>query len=261
MRVKQLQDRLKEQLHLQQRINQLQEEMLDEQWDKTFGQLAVSLAHELNNPLAAALGNVQLLGLDDKLQPTVRQRLEVTEKSLQRASNKLKSLLLIAQPNRINQLIDMKQMIDDLVALINYQAVVNKVAIVTQTEQKGEWFGSPTELARAVLYILNKSMEAVAGKVDGRVVIRTEKRDGIVCLCVSNNGLPIPLETQKSIFEPSFSTKGSAPKDASLYLALKIIEGAGGRLTLTSPTADGANEFVIQINSGPPASDSQSERR
>jgi hypothetical protein len=40
--------------------------------------------------------------------------------------------------------------------------VVNKVAIVANTSEKGEWFGSPTELARAVLYILNKSVESVS---------------------------------------------------------------------------------------------------
>jgi DNA-binding response OmpR family regulator len=260
MRVKDLQDRLKEQLHLQQRINQLQEEMLDEQWDKTFGQLAASLAHEINNPLAAALGSVELLGLDEMLSPEVRQRLEVIKKSLDRAGKKLKSLLLIAQTNRQTQMIDMGQMVEDLVALINHQAMVSKVAIVSKIDQKGEWYGSPTELARAVLYILNKAIESVARKPAARVLIRTEKRDGVTCLCVSDNGPLISLEVQKNIFEPVFSAKGAAPKDVGLYLASKIIEEAGGSLTLSSPSSDGTNEFTIRISPKLYGSTSQTER-
>src|SRR6187455_1226883 len=69
LRIKQLQDQLKEQLQLQKTINNLHQEMLGEHWQKTLGQLAASLAHEINNPLAAALGSVQLLCMDENLDP------------------------------------------------------------------------------------------------------------------------------------------------------------------------------------------------
>ena len=64
LRVKQLQDELKKKLELQQQINRLHQGMLSEHWQKTLGQLAASLAHEINNPLAVALGTVQLLGFE-----------------------------------------------------------------------------------------------------------------------------------------------------------------------------------------------------
>src|SRR5205809_963194 len=48
LRVKQLQDQLKERIQVQQTSNQLQQGMLSEYWQKTLGQLAASLAHEIN---------------------------------------------------------------------------------------------------------------------------------------------------------------------------------------------------------------------
>jgi sensor histidine kinase regulating citrate/malate metabolism len=59
----------------------------------------------------------------------------------------------------------------------------------------------------------------------------------------------VPLDVQKNIFDPVLSSKGAASRDAGLYLASKIIEDAGGRLTLSSPSADGLNEFTIRIKS------------
>ena len=50
IRVKHLQDQLKLQIYLQQRVNQLHQEKISDHWEKTFGQLAASLAHEINNP-------------------------------------------------------------------------------------------------------------------------------------------------------------------------------------------------------------------
>src|SRR6185369_1127533 len=79
LRVKQLQDRLKEQLQLQDQVNRLHQGMLSEHWQKTLGQLAASLAHEINNPLAAALGSVQLICMDESLGENTQNRLQIID--------------------------------------------------------------------------------------------------------------------------------------------------------------------------------------
>src|SRR6185295_16863039 len=100
LRVKHLQDELKKKLELQQEINRLHQGMLSEHWQKTLGELAASLAHEINNPLAVALGVTQLLCLELDLKVDVRERLDVIDESLQRAARKLHSLLFIGQSQR-----------------------------------------------------------------------------------------------------------------------------------------------------------------
>jgi two-component system, NtrC family, sensor kinase len=247
IRVKRLQDQLKEQLLLQQRLNQLQEDMLGDHWDKTFGQLAASLAHEINNPLAAAMGSVQLLGLDTELREDVRKRLTAIEQSLQRVGKKLRSLLLIAHTHRQPQLISLTQLVEDLAALANYHAVAQKISIVTDIRDQAEWQGCQTELARAVLYVLNNAIEAVAGQKGGQVTIRVETTGDRPTLRIRDNGPGIPATVQARIFDPFFTTKAPPHNGAGLYLANRIIKAAGGALEFCSPATDAATEFSISL--------------
>ena len=247
IRVKRLQDQLKQQLLLQQRLSQLQQDMLGDHWDKTFGQLAASLAHEINNPLAAALGSVQLLSLDTELREDVHKRLSAIEQSLHRVGKKLRSLLLIAHTHRQPQAISLTQLVEDLVALANYQAVAHKISITTEIRSQAEWQGSQTELARAVLYVLNNAIEAVAGQKGGRVTICVETCGAQPTLRISDNGPGIPPAAQAQILEPFFTTKTPPHNGAGLYLANRIIKASGGTLEFRSPGTEAATEFSISL--------------
>src|SRR2546423_4897972 len=136
--------------------------MLTEHWQKTLGQLAASLAHEINNPLAAALGSAQLLAMDETLDKNVLDRLMIIDRSLQRAGQKLRSLLLIAQNTRHAQTISVGQMVEDLATIVNFQVVVTKVTLHTELDGGCKWQGVASELARAILYVINNAIEAVA---------------------------------------------------------------------------------------------------
>ncbi len=246
LRVKRLQDQLKQQIELQQRLNRLQEEMLGDHWDKTFGQLAASLAHEINNPLAAALGGVQLVALDTGLRDEAQQRLHAVEQSLCRVGQKLRSLLLIAQTHRQPQTIPLNRLVEDLTTLANYQAVAHKVNLVVQPGGGAEWHGSMTEVARAVLYVLNNAIEAVANQKGAQVTLAVES-NAPASLRISDNGPGIPAEIRDHIFEPFFTTKAPPHNGAGLYLARRIIQAAGGTVEFESPGASASTEFVIRL--------------
>jgi DNA-binding response OmpR family regulator len=250
IRVKRLQDQLKEQIQLQQRINRLQQEKLSEHWIKTFGQLSSSLAHEINNPLAAALGNVQLLALEPELSQDARQRLDVVNTSLQRVARKFQSLLMIAQATPKDQTVLLSQLVEDLITLTSFAAVTRKVTVVSQVDVEGSWHGAPTELARAALYVLNNAIEAVADQEDGMVILQTDQLDGRSCLRIKDNGLGIPGEIQARIFEPFFTTKLPPHNGAGLFLAAEIVRTAGGEIRFQSPGPETATEFQISFPYG-----------
>ncbi len=247
VRVKQLQDQLKQQIHLQQRVNRIQKERLSEHWEKTLGQLAASLAHEINNPLAAALGNLQLLELENGLGTETRQRLGVIENSLRRASDKFRSLLLIAQISTQRQNLLLTKLVEDLVTLTNFAAVVNKVSIVTQVSDRGEWYGSPAELARAALYVLNNAIEAATGKKDATVMINVERKGSDLCLQIADNGPGIPAANHPRMFESFFTTKGPPHTGVGLFLAAEIVKSAGGRIHFQSPAPTASTQFTISL--------------
>ena len=190
VRVKQLQDQLKEKLALQDELHTLHGGMLSEHWLKTLGQLAASLAHEINNPLAAALGNVQLLRMRPNLDEDMKHPLEVVDQSLQRAGQKLRSLLLIAQAGQHPQEVELHCLIQDLATVVNFNAVMSKVSITTNLDSNCLWAGIPGELARAVLYVLNNAIEAVKGIREPRMTISLTRLEKGSCICVCGSMPP-----------------------------------------------------------------------
>jgi DNA-binding response OmpR family regulator/anti-sigma regulatory factor (Ser/Thr protein kinase) len=246
LRVKQLQDQLKERISLQQTISQLQQGMLSEHWQKTLGQLAASLAHEINNPLAAALGSAQLLAMDESLDKNVLDRLMIIDRSLQRAGQKLRSLLLIAQNTRHAQTISVGQMVDDLATIVNFQVVVNKVAMHTDLDDSCMWQGIASELARAVLYVINNAIEAVgAGVQSPTITLKVAPGATYNEVRIIDNGPGIPVDLRNRVFEPFFTTKAQPHVGVGLFLANKMIQNAGGRIELHTPASGQGAEVVI----------------
>lgn len=248
LRVKHLQDELRERLHLQEQVGKMQHEMLGEHWQKSFGQLAASLAHEINNPLAAAIGSIQLLGIEGGMPPEALARLDVVDRSLQRASQKLRSLLLIAQTSRTAAPIKLGQLVDDILTIINYQIVMAKVSLTTKLDDNARLAKAPSELARALLYILNNSIEAVAGRPDAELEITLETGRGWHTIRVRDNGPGIPTEKIGRVQEAFFTTKPTPHHGVGLYLATEIVSSNGGAIQIKSPVADDqGTEVAIKI--------------
>jgi signal transduction histidine kinase len=247
LRVKYLQDQLKEQIKLQHTINELHQEMLGEHWQKTLGQLAASLAHEINNPLAAALGSVQLLTMDETLPLPVLNRLEIVDSSLQRAGQKLRSLLLIAQNSRHSTTVSLVQLIEDLVTVVNFQLVMSKISLVCDLPEICHWFGRPSELARALLYLLNNAVEAVAGKSDARIDVQLQPGAEMHRISIIDNGAGIPEELRERAFKPFFTTKPAPHNGIGLYLSREIIKSIGGTVHLAQPSSKKGLEVIVTL--------------
>lgn len=247
VRVKRLQDQLKRQIQLQEQIHCLHRGMLSEHWQKTFGQLAASLAHEINNPLAAALGTTQLLRLHKGLNQEVLESLQVIDQSLQRAAQKLRSLLLIAQAGQPSQKLSVARLIDDVLALVNYQLVMNRVTVKSELDPTCQWEGVSSALARALLFILNNALEAVASVPDPTIRLRLDRGDPGLRIRVADNGPGVPEAIRHQIFEPFFSTKGDTHHGIGLYLAAEIVRPFGGHIELLSPAEPPGAEFSIGL--------------
>ncbi|MBI3417649.1 MAG: hybrid sensor histidine kinase/response regulator [Verrucomicrobia bacterium] len=251
LRVKQLQDQLKQKIELQTQIHQLHQKMLSEHWQKTLGQLSVSLAHEMNNPLAAALGTVQLLKLHEDMAPGLKQGLETIDTSLQRAGQKLRSLLLVAYGGRQIQRVQLDQLVRDLVTLVNFQAVMSKVNVVTELVEDCAWEGVASDLGRALLYILNNAIEAAAGSQPSRVSVALRVDESNYSISVTDSGPGIAAAVREQIFDPFFTTKGPPHNGIGLYLAAEAVKNLGGRLAVLSVPEERRTEFCIQLPRNP----------
>jgi C4-dicarboxylate-specific signal transduction histidine kinase len=247
LRVKQLQDELKKKIELQQEVNRLHQGMLSEHWQKTLGELAASLAHEINNPLAVALGSAQLLCLEPGLNPEVRARLEIIDQSLQRTARKLRSLLFIAQSRRDPQCVQVNELIEDLLALVNYRLVMQKVAVKAIVPPGTKCHGIASELGRALLFILDNALEAMAGVASPALTIVADTSETGCCIRVADNGAGVRPDLISRVFEPFFTTKGAPHNGIGLYLADEIVRNVGGKIECLSPSALGNTEFIVWL--------------
>lgn len=251
LRVKMLQDQLKGELRLQQRINQLHQGMLSSHWLNTFGQLASSLAHEINNPLAAALGGIQLLALKDNLPESALNRIQLIDHSLQRAGQKLRSLLLIAHSQQTPQETELSSLMTDLTTVVNFQLVMNKITLKLDIQEGCVWTGLLSELARAILYLLNNAIEAVEEEPEPTIWLTLKRLPDSYLISVADNGPGIPKENVSRIFEPFFTTKSQPHSGLGLHLAERIVGLARGTIHVAEQPRHGSTEVIITLPSAP----------
>jgi len=247
LRVKRLQDQLKGELQLQEQIHQLHQGLITSHWLNTFGQLAASLAHEINNPLAAALGGIQLLELEEGLPQTAQHRIQLIDQSLQRAGQKLRSLLLIAHSPQTPQDVLLDSLISDLITVVNFRLVISKVAVNANLDTGCRWNGLHSELARAILYVINNAIEAVMNTPSPTIWVSLRKLPDSYKISIADSGPGVDESIRGFIFDGFFTTKGSSHSGVGLHLAKRILNAASGSIELVTTPDRGNTEIVILL--------------
>jgi signal transduction histidine kinase len=138
-------------------------------------------------------------------------------------------------------------MVDDLATIVNFQVVVNKVAIHTELDDSCTWQGVASELARAILYVINNAIEAVAGVQNPAITLKVTPGGAYSEIHVIDNGPGIPTELRNRVFEAFFTTKAPPHVGVGLFLANKMIQNAGGRIELHTPPSGQGAEVVIYL--------------
>ncbi len=234
----------------------------------SVGMLAAGVAHEINNPLAYVLANLESLAAD---LPAVEARLppgEVPAELLLRAREALDGARRIREIVRDLKVFSRSG--DDRLGLVSINKVIEGVLRMTQNEVKYRAalvtdFGrlppvraNEGRLAQVFLnLVLNAAQALREGDVERNSIrVRTWAEPGFVFVEISDTGPGIPEAVKGRIFEPFFTTK-PAGVGAGLGLAISrgIVEEAGGRISVESRPGEGAR-FVVRL---PAAEDEPAE--
>ena len=230
---------------------------------KTAGQLATSLAHELNQPLAAVSLQseiaTQLLQQDsalprDALLSALR---EITEQSL-RAGAIVRSLReQVRKPEQLRSAVALNDVVHDCVRLIEPQAERAGVTIRSKlAEPLPPILGVSIQLEQVLLNLIQNAIEAVTADESGPRVVQVETRchdAKQITASVSDTGVGLAPDEAERVFERFHSTK---PHGMGLGLAISrsIVEAHGGRLWGTANPDRGAT-FTLALpvfRSSPP---------
>lgn len=216
-----------------------------------LGELSGSLAHELNQPLAAILSNAQAAQRFLAREPPELER--VTEiladivKSDKRAGEvitRLRSLLKKEEPQ--HRPLDMNELVQEVLALMRSDLLNRQIGVRTQLAPRlPAVSGDRVQLQQVLLNLLINGCDAMSGRVaQGDVIVRSESAAGRgVRISVSDNGGGIPPADLERIFEPFVTTKAQG-LGLGLAVCRSIVRSHNGRLWAANNAGGGATLTV-----------------
>ncbi|GEB34064.1 MULTISPECIES: sensor histidine kinase [Brevibacillus] len=201
-----------------------------------IGEMAAGIAHELNSPLTAILGNSQLLLRETADAPTAPLMRDIYQCGV-RCKKIIQNLLTFSrQEEYLFETVSIDEVVEDVLGLIGYQLSVCGLTITREMNEPSLLFhGSRHQIEQVVINLLLNARDALSEQEAPRILIRSfpVEEDGVryAGLSVYDNGTGIPAEQLSQIFQPFFSTKERTKGTGlGLSVSLGIAEAHGGKL-------------------------------
>ncbi|MGC1403979.1 MAG: ATP-binding protein [Thermodesulfobacteriota bacterium] len=211
----------------------------------TLGELAASIAHELNNPLATISLRIELLKTQLPPDSPQQKGLEIVEQEIERMSNLVSSLLEFGRRGeRHFSSVDLREELEKTIELVKFHLSKQNIRV-----QKEFFPGLPLvqadrqQLRQIFLNLMTNACDAMAN--GGTLTIRTnlqkkENQESKVAIEFADTGVGIPPEDLSNVTEPFFTKKASG-KGTGLGLAIckRIVQDHKGDLEITSQLGQG----------------------
>jgi two-component system sensor kinase FixL len=227
----------------------------------TIGEMTASIAHEINQPLAAMVTNasacVRWLNAQTPNLDEARQTLARIAKDGKRAGEVIGRIrVLVNKTPPRKELLNINDIILEVIHLGRNEIQKNRVALDTRLSRDLPLvFGDRIQLQQVVLNLLANAIEAVSEVSDGpRNLLLSSGPDGAeaVLVTVRDSGAGLALLSPEQMFEPFYTTKPEA-MGMGLAISRSIIEAHGGRLWATPNDGRGASfQFSLPAAAGSP---------
>jgi len=222
-------------------LHQAQAELAHVTRVTTLGELAASIAHEVNQPLAAIVADANaslnwLAGATPELE-MVRDALDAIVKDGLRAADviqRIRQLATKTDPRRAT--VDINDVIRDVAALVRTEVLRHQVSLrVELAPAMPLVLADRVQLQQVIINFVMNGIEAMASVEDRprELVVRSGPHDGDdVLVAVQDAGVGIDPKNVDQLFSAFFTTKPGG-MGMGLSISRSIIEGHGGRLWAT----------------------------
>jgi PAS domain S-box-containing protein len=222
----------------------------------TMGELTASLAHEVNQPIAAAVTNantcVRWLTRDPPDLEEAREAAMRIVKDGTRAADIISRIRLLFKKGTPQwELVDVDETIREMIVLLRGEATRYKILVRTELAMDlPEVMGDRIQLQQVMMNLIMNSIDAMK-EVDGirEVAIQSQRgEDGHLLVSVSDTGVGLPAQEASQIFNAFFTTKHDGT-GMGLSISRSIVELHGGRLWAAGNTPHGATfHFTLPIH-------------
>ena len=205
-----------------------------------MGEMAASIAHEINQPLSAianytnaAYRRVSAGQLDGEKLSASLVKIDEQAQRAGEVVRRLRNLVKKRQSQR--ELLDINDLVCDSLRLAEVDARVHDIVVdVSLTESPSQVLADPVQIEQVILNLLRNAIDAMgmAPKDESRLLVRSEVRDNFVEVSVCDRGTGITKVHEKHLFEPFFTTK-VAGMGMGLSISHSIVSAHGGRFWFT----------------------------
>jgi len=220
----------------------------------TLGELAGSIAHEINQPLSGIITNagtcLRMLAADPPNVDGARETVRRTIRDGNRAADVISRLrALFSKKAATTELVDLNEATREVIALSRGELQRSRVVLRLElAEDLPSVAGDRVQLQQVILNLLMNALEAMSDINDRprHLIVKTQPDEGDrVRLSIQDSGVGFEPKVADKLFKPFYTTKGSG-MGIGLSVSRSIIESHHGRLWAVGNDGPGAT-FAFSI--------------
>jgi signal transduction histidine kinase/ligand-binding sensor domain-containing protein len=272
LRVRSVEQHYRERRNAEEALRQAHAELIRANRVSTMGELTASLAHEVNQPIAAVVMNANAcLRWLSRAQPDLEEARAAASKIAKdawRAGEIVKRVRLLFKKGTLHrELVDLNEVIREMMLLLNSEA--HQFAVSVRTELAVDLpsvMGDRVQLQQVLMNLMMNGIDAMKDMNGTReLTIQSHWGEaGQVLISVSDTGVGLPPQHADKIFDAFFTTKTHGT-GMGLGISRSIIESNGGhlwaadnsprgaRFYFTLPTSDETRDLVVSGDRPEPA--------
>jgi PAS domain S-box-containing protein len=234
------------------RLRQLEADLAHTDRVSTLGEMTASLAHEIKQPIAAAITSanscIEWLAHEPPNLDRARAAAARIDKYGNRAAeiiDRIRAFYKKSPPQR--ELVDVNGIIHEMLTLLEGEGTRSSVAMRTDlSAELPKIMVDRVQLQQVFMNLMLNAIEAMKGS-GGELMVKSALQDGQLEFSVSDTGVGLPTEKMDQIFSAFFTTK---PQGSGMGLAISrsIVESHGGQLWASANSGGGATfHFTLPI--------------
>ncbi|MBY5782195.1 two-component sensor histidine kinase [Rhizobium leguminosarum bv. viciae] len=233
----------------EQKLQAVQQDLVQANRLAILGQVAAGVAHEINQPVATirAYADNARTFLDRGQTAPAGENLESIAALTERIGSITEELKTFARKGRGSaEPTGLKDVIEGAVMLLRSRFAGRMDTLdIDLPPPELQVMGNRIRLEQVLINLLQNALEAVAPKAgEGRVEVRTSTEAGTVTVTVADNGPGIPPEIRKGLFTP-FNTSKESGLGLGLVISKDIVGDYGGRMEVLSDNS--GTRFIVQL--------------
>jgi PAS domain S-box-containing protein len=238
----------------------LQNQLIRSERLAATGQLAASIAHEINSPLQGITALLNVIQTKYKKDKKLLEKLDLVKSAFESIRDTVRNLIDLNRPGKEKkQPIDINQVIENTSMLVRSYLTKSRVKINLNLAAKNpQLTGSPQQLGQVLMNLINNAVESITAAPEfqeklievpthsGKIFIDTFNQDKELIIRVKDSGPGISKKDLEHIFDPFFTKKKTMGMGVGLSICHGIIEDHRGYIVAENAT-DGGAIFTIRL--------------